>query len=80
MVLTSQVVFMAHIYQIRIKGHLDQSWTDWFEGFSIAHEPDGTTILTGSVVDQPALHGLLARINSLGLPILLVEQIESDSE
>ena len=69
---------MTHMYQIRIKGHLDPSWTDWFEGFALTHQPDGTTLLIGSLVDQPALHGLLTRIHSLGLPLLLVEQLENE--
>ncbi len=69
---------MTHTYQIRIKGHLDSSWADWFDGFTLNHQPDGTTNLIGSVSDQPALHGLLTKINSLGLPLLLVEQIENN--
>ncbi|MCP4167918.1 MAG: hypothetical protein GY759_18775 [Chloroflexi bacterium] len=69
---------MTSAYRIRIKGHLDSSWVDWFDGFNIVHQPDGTTLLIGAVVDQPALHGLLARIHSLGLHLLLVEQTEPD--
>ena len=68
---------MTHTYQIRIKGHLDSSWSDWFDGFTIIHQSDGTTILMGSVSDQPALHGLLAKVHNLGMPLLLVEQIET---
>ena len=71
---------MTHTYQIRIKGHLDASWTSWFDGFTLTPQPDGTTILIGSVVDQPALHGLLTRIHSLGLPLLLVEQVEMEND
>lgn len=71
---------MTDTYQIRIKGHLDSSWTDWFDGFTFDHQPDGTTILTGPVADQPALHSMLTRINGLGLPLLLVEQIENVSD
>jgi len=71
---------MTHTYQIRIKGHLDAGWAEWFDGFTLTREPDGTTLLTGSVVDQPALHGLLSRIHSLGLPLLLVEQIEMEND
>ncbi len=59
------------VYQIRVKGSLDQKWSDWFDGFTI--EPfDGDTVLTGPVADQAALHGLFAKIRDLGLPILLV--------
>ncbi len=68
---------MTHTYQICIKGHLDPSWADWFDGFTFIHQSDGTTILIGSVSDQPALHGLLAKIHNLGMPLLLVEQIET---
>ncbi len=71
---------MTHTYQIRIKGHLDASWAEWFDGFTLTRESYGTTLLTGSVVDQPALHGLLTRIHSLGLPLLLVEQIEMEND
>jgi hypothetical protein len=71
---------MADNYRIRIKGHLDSSWEEWLDGLTITHQPDGTTLLVGPISDQPALHGLLARINSLGLLILLVEQIEEDSD
>jgi len=71
---------MAHTYRICIKGHLDPSWADWFDGFTLEHQPDGTTLLIGSISDQPALHGLLARINSLGLPLILVEQIEQEND
>lgn len=68
----------SQVYQIRIKGQLDGSWSEWFEGLSITPEEDGTTVLTGSVADQPALHGLLARIRDLGLPLLSVNRIEPD--
>ena len=71
---------MTHTYQICIKGHLDPSWADWFDGFTLTHQPDGTTILIGPVEDQPALHGLLTRINTLGLPLLLVEQKETKNK
>lgn len=71
---------MTDAYQIRIKGHLDSSWADWFEGFTLTLQPDGTTIMIGSVIDQAALFGLLTRINSLGLPILLVKQLDEKIE
>jgi hypothetical protein len=63
-------------YEIRLKGHLDARWTDWFEGLSFSHESDGTTILAGPVVDQAALHGLLRKVRDLGLPLLSVIQVE----
>lgn len=71
---------MSEDYRIQIKGHLDPNWTDWLGDMTLTQRPDGTTILTGPVADQPALHGLLGRINSLGLTLLLVEQIEPVSE
>jgi hypothetical protein len=60
------------IYQIRIKGHLGSQWTDWFEGLTITLEEDGTTLLSGPVVDQAALHGLLRKVRDLGMPLLSV--------
>ena len=60
------------VYKIRIKGQLDSQWTDWFEGLTITLEEDGDTLLTGSVADQAALHGLLKRIRDLGMPLVSV--------
>jgi len=65
-------------YQIKLKGHLNNSWSDWFEGLTFIHESDGTTTLTGEIVDQAALHGVLKKIHDLGLPLLSVVQIEPD--
>jgi hypothetical protein len=65
------------IYQIRIKGHLGQQWMDWFAGLTITLEENGDTLLTGPVVDQPALHGLLKRVRDLGMPLLTVNRLES---
>ena len=58
------------IYQIRIKGHLDHQWADWFENATITLQEDGDTLLTLPVVDQAALHGLLKKIRDLGMPLL----------
>ena len=67
------------IYKIRIKGHLDSQWTDWFEGLTITLEENGTTLLTGLVVDQAALHGLLKKIRDLGIPLVSVCPVEHNS-
>ncbi len=64
------------IYHIRIKGHLDDQWNDWFGGVTITQEEDGNTLLTCQVVDQSALHGLLRQIRDLGMPLISVNRIE----
>ena len=64
------------IYQIRIKGHLGSHWTDWYEDMTITLEEDGSTLLTGPVVDQAALHGLLRKVRDMGLPLLSVNRIQ----
>ena len=66
------------LYEIRIVGHLDSRWADWFEGLSFTHQSDGTTILCGPVVDQAALHGLLRRVRDLGLPLVSVTLLEPE--
>jgi hypothetical protein len=65
------------VYQIRIKGHLSQQWMDWFDGLTITLEEDGDTLLTGPVVDQAALYGLLKKVRDLGLPLVSVNLIGS---
>ena len=67
-------------YQIRIKGHLGPRWADWFEGLTISPEANGDTLLTGPVVDQAALHGLLRNVRDLGLPLLSVVRLEPKRE
>ena len=64
------------IFQIRIKGHLSRAWTDWFEGLTITLEENGDTLLTGPVVDQASLHGLLKKVRDLGLPLVSVSPLE----
>ena len=66
------------VYQIRIKGHLGPQWTEWFGGLTITLEDNGDTLLTGPVVDQAALHGLLRQIRDLGMPLISVVQVEAD--
>lgn len=63
-------------YEIRLKGHLDQRWADQFAGMRFTYESDGTTTLTGPVVDQAALHGLLRKVRDLSLPLISVIQID----
>ena len=64
------------VYQIRIEGHLGSQWADWFGGLTITLEEDGETLLTGPVVDQAALHGLLKKVRDLGMPLLSVNRVE----
>lgn len=65
------------VYEIRIEGHLDSQWTDWFEGLVITLEPNGNTRLCGPVIDQAALHGLLKKVRDLGMPLISVIRLES---
>lgn len=64
------------VYQIRIKGHLGCEWTDWFGGLAITLEDNGDTLLTGPVVDQAALHGLLKKVRDLGMPLISVIRVK----
>lgn len=66
----------AMVYQIRLRGHLGREWADWFEGLNIRLEENGDTLLTGPVVDQAALHGLLRKVRDLGMPLLSVDLVE----
>ena len=68
--------YEPQLYEIRIKGHLDARWSDWFGGLTITLEDDGDTLLTGPVVDQAALHGLLKKVRDLGLPLVSVSLLE----
>ena len=64
------------VYQIRVKGHLSPQWADWFQGFKITREDNGDTSLTGMVVDQASLHGLLKKVRDLGMPLISVCPLE----
>lgn len=69
------------LYQIRVKGHLPDYWSDWFDGLTLTLDAErGETIMAGPVVDQAALHGLLIKVRDLGLTLLAVNQIEPDEE
>ena len=70
----------AH-YDFTVKGHLDhERWPHWFDGLQVAPQPDGTTMLSGPVADQAALHGLLAKVRDLGLVLIAVQRYESTQE
>ena len=68
----------ARRYEIRLAGHLDAHWATWFDGLAVSHQGDGTTVISGSVADQAALHGLLQRVRDLGLPLVSVTQVDTD--
>jgi hypothetical protein len=65
-------------YEIRLGGHLEARWAVWFDGMTLSRTGDGSTVLTGPVVDQAALHGLLRRVRDLGLPLLAVTRLDPD--
>jgi hypothetical protein len=69
---------MAQIYQIRVRGHLSDSWTEWFNGLDIEHLPDGDSLLCGPVADKAALHGLLTKVRDLNLTLIAVALIEPE--
>jgi hypothetical protein len=70
--------YERRLYEIRLKGHLDARWADRFDGLRLTHAGDGTTVLSGPVVDQAALYGLLRTVRDLGLPLVSVVQVEPD--
>jgi hypothetical protein len=67
----------AEYYRFQVKGHIDQRWLDWFDGFDLQYL-DEDTIILGEAIDQAALHGVLAKIRDLGLPIILVEKVQNE--
>jgi hypothetical protein len=68
------------VYQITVLGHLDSEWSEWFEGLTITPVDNGETILTGPIVDQTALHGVLIKIRDLGLPLREISRREPEKE
>lgn len=73
---TPQMELDCSLYEIRLRGHLHSQWADWFDGFVITLEEDGTTLLRGAIVDQSALYGVLRRIRDLGIPLLSIMCVE----
>jgi hypothetical protein len=68
----------ADRYEIRLRGRLETRWAAWFDGMALSHAKDGSTILSGRVVDQAALHGLLQKVRDTGLPLVSVTRIDPD--
>ncbi len=62
-------------YEIRVRGQLDDSWSDWFDGLTVTSQANGETLIAGPVPDQAALHGILTKVLNLGLPLLSVRRI-----
>ena len=75
-VMSREINSEATTYQIRIKGHLGPEWSDWFGGLDISLDGNGDTLLTGPVVDQAALHGLLRKVRDLGMPLVSISPAE----
>ena len=71
---------MSKFYRIRVGGHLDSSWSEWFEGLRLTREANGETVLSGPIVDEAALHGVLGKVRDLGLPLLAVNRVEPGLE
>ena len=63
-----------HTYEIRVQGHLDQHWSEWFDGLEISYDANGNTVLRGPLVDEAALHGVLNKVRDLALPLLAVSR------
>lgn len=67
---------LGWIYQIQVEGHLNLTWSAWFEELTLTHEADGSTIVTGNIVDQATLHGILNKVRDLGLTLISVQRIK----
>jgi hypothetical protein len=68
-----------YVYEIRVQGHLDQHWSEWFAGLTISNESDGSTLLRGPLADEAALHGVLIKVRDLALPLLAVSRENTDA-
>ena len=71
---------MTPFYHIRVRGHLDTGWSEWFEGMTVTHEPNEMTVIAGPVRDQAALFGMLVKIRDLGLTLIAVNHISGDHQ
>jgi hypothetical protein len=69
-----------NVYEIRVKGHLDLRWSEWFDGLRITNGPNGETLLSGYIADQAALHGVLAKVRDLNLQLISVTSVDSDQQ
>jgi hypothetical protein len=69
-----------NVYEIRVQGHLDQRWSEWFGGLTISYEGDGSTVLRGPLPDEAALHGVLIKVRDLALPLLAVNRSAAGAE
>lgn len=65
-------------YEIRVKGHLAARWSAWFDGLNLTNESDGTTVISGPVADQAALHGVLQKLRDVGMPLVSITQVSPD--
>lgn len=70
----------VEIYEIKLQGHLDSKWSEWFYGMTITHEHDGATTLSGPLPDQTVLHSVLGRIRDMNLPLISVNQVELEGQ
>jgi hypothetical protein len=68
------------VYEIRVKGHLDGRWSEWFDGLVISNLKNGETVLSGEIVDQAALHGVLTKVRDLNLPLISISSVISDEK
>jgi len=71
---------MVSFYRIRVKGHLDERWSEWFDGLGITNLKNGETMLSGEIVDQAALHGVLAKVRDLNLALVAVSRVEQQRQ
>jgi hypothetical protein len=66
-------------YSIRVRGHLDSAWSEWFDGMTVTNVDDGESMLSGYIRDQAALHGLIIKVRDLGLPLIAIDPLEPES-